>query len=146
MQYILWGILALVASILLFTVLNHILKRYRAPKTAEQGIWNAVYFIQLKQYEKALELLAATEAEYGMTPEVMCDLCIQRADAHKGLKQYAQAAEAYEVLYEALQECDGKLKRNDALLEEIRACYNTCDRSADFVKWEQLFAALPEAQ
>lgn len=144
MQYILWGSVALVASILLFTVLNHVLKRYRMPRTAEQGIWNAVYFIQLKQYKKALELLAATEAEYGMTPEVMCDLCIQRADAHKGLEQFDQATQAYEVLYEALQECDGKLKRNDALLAELRECYNACGRSADFKKWEQLFAALPE--
>lgn len=145
MDFILWGLAALVAAIILFAVLNYILKRYKKPGSAEQGIWNAVYFIQLKQYEKALEILDATEKEYAMIPEVMCDLCIQRADAYRHLGQHDRAAETYDVLYEALQESEGNLKRNDALLAELRESYTQSDRAADFEKWEQLFASLPES-
>ncbi len=139
MDYITWGLIALIIAVLLFTILNYFLKRYKKPSSAEQGIWNAVYFIQLKQYQKALELLDATEQEYAMTPEVMCDLCVQRAEAHRGLEQYAEATASYEILYEALQECEGNLKRNDTLLSEIKNCYEKCDRIADFEKWENLF-------
>ena len=138
-DYLLFGLIALVGAIILFVFLNYFIKRYKKPDSAEQGIWNAVYFIQLKQYDQALELLAATEQEYAMIPEVMCDLCIQRAAAHRGLKQYAEATEAYETLYEALQECERGLKRNDTLLAEIKDCYSACGREADFEKWEKLF-------
>lgn len=139
MGYIGWLLVALVASLILFVFLNYFIKRYKKPDSADQGIWNAVYFIQLKQYQQALALLDATEQEYAMTPEVMCDLCIQRAAAHRGLKQYVQATDAYEVLYEALQECERGIKRNDALLAELKDCYKKCDREADFEKWENLF-------
>ncbi len=139
MDYIIWFLIAFVAAILLFAVLNYFIKRYKKPGSAQQGIWNAVYFIQLKQYQKALELLEATEQEYAMTPEVMCDLCIQRAEAHRGLEQYAEATEAYEVLYEALQNCEGNIKRNDALMAELKDCYESAGRQTDFEKWEQLF-------
>lgn len=139
MNYIIWSLIALIIAVLLFAILNDLLKRFKAPSSAEQGIWNAVYFIQLKQYQKALELLEATEQEYAMTPEVMCDLCVQRAEAHRGLEQYAEATASYEILYEALQECERNLKRNDALLDEIKSCYEKCDRMADFEKWENLF-------
>ncbi len=145
MEYILWGLVAIVAAVILFSVLNYVLKRYKTPASAEQGIWNAVYFIQLKQYEKALEILDATEKEYAIIPEVMCDLCIQRADAYRHLGKHDQAAAAYDVLFEALQECERSLKRNDTLLAELRESYTKCDRAADFEKWEQLFAALPES-
>lgn len=140
MDFLIGCIIGLIVSIVLFSIINYILKGRKLPKSAEQGIYNAVYFIQLKQYQKALDLLAATEAEYAITPEVMCDLCVQRADAHKGLGQLSQAADAYEVLYEALQHCEGNLKQNDALLAEIKACYLACDRETDFAKWEQLFS------
>lgn len=144
MDYVIFGLIALVVAIILFTVLNYVIKRTRAPQSAQQGIWNAVYFIQLKQYQKALELLDATEAEYAMTPEMMCDFCIQKAEALKGLGRQSEAADAYDILYEALNECEASIKRNDALLEELKACYSACGRQADFEKWEQLFAALPE--
>lgn len=139
MDYIIWGLLALVLAVLLFALLNYFIKRYKKPSSAEQGIWNAVYFIQLKQYQKALEILDATEQEYAMMPEVMCDLCIQRAEAHRHLEQYAEAAASYEILYEALQECESKLKRNDTLLNELKNCYEKSNRLDDFEKWEKLF-------
>ncbi len=146
MDYILWGLAVLIAAILLFALLNDLLKRYKKPGSAHQGIWNAIYFMQLKQYDKALAILDATEKEYAMDPEVMCDLCVQRADAHRHLGQHDQAAAAYDILFDALQECEGKLKRNDALLAELQDSYTQCGRATDFKKWEQLFAALPEAE
>lgn len=146
MDYILWGLAILVAAILLFILLNDLLKRYKKPGSAQQGIWNAIYFMQLKQYDKALELLDATEKEYAMEPEVMCDLCVQRADAHRYLEQHDQAAAAYDILFQAMQECEGTLKRNDALLAELQDSYMQCGRAADFEKWEQLFAALPKVE
>lgn len=144
MDHMIFGLIALVVAIVLFTVLNYIIKRNRAPQSAEQGIWNAVYFIQLKQYQKALEILDATEAEYAMTPEIMCDFCVQKADALKGLGEMDKAADTYDILYEALNESEGAVKRNDALLSELEACYSACGREADFEKWTQLFAALAE--
>lgn len=139
MNYFTFGLIALILAVLIFLVLNYFIKRFKKPSSAEEGIWNAIYFIQLKQYQNALDLLDATEKEYAMTPEVMCDLCIQRAEAHRGLEQYQQAAEAYDGLYEALQECESAPKRNDALLDELKACYQKCGRTDDFIKWEQLF-------
>ncbi len=139
MDYFTLGLIALVLAVIVFLILNYYIKRFKKPADAEEGIWNAVYFIQLKQYQKALDLLDFTEKEYAMTPEVMCDLCIQRAEAHRHLEQYREATDAYEVLYEALKECETSLKRNDALLQELKDCYLKCDRSDDFRKWEQLF-------
>ena len=151
MNYILIAVGALVIAVILFALANHIVKRRRAPRSAEGGIWNAVYFIHFKQYQTALDILNKTEAEYAMTPEVMCDFCVQKADAHKGLGQYQEAADAYDLLYEAMQESGRAVKRNDALLAELRDCYAACGREADFEKWAQLFSApdpapLPESK
>ena len=139
MKYILPVLLILVAAVALFILLDYLVKKYKKPLSADEAIWKAVYFIQIGQYQQALDLLAMAEREYAMFPEMMCDLCIQRADAYRGLKQPEKAVEAYEVLYGALQECERKLKRNDSLLEELRQCYQASDRVADFEKWELLF-------
>lgn len=139
MDYIGWIIIGFVAAILFFILADFLLKRYAKPKSAESAIWNAVYFIQLRQYDRAIGLLEYAEQEFAMTPEVMCDLCVQRGDAYVKLKEYAKAADAYDVLYEALLESGGKIKRNDALLEEMKSCYFKADRANDLKKWNELF-------
>ncbi len=139
MKYILPFLLILAAAVALFILADYLVKRYKKPLSADEAIWKAVYFIQIGQYQQALDLLAAAEAEYAMFPEMMCDLCIQRADAYRGLNQPEKATEAYEVLYEALQECEKNVKKNDALLEELRQCYIAAGRLGDFDKWDLLF-------
>ena len=133
-------IAVLIVAVLLFLVLDYLMKKYKKPYSAEDAIWKAVYFIQIKQYEQALLLLEDAEKNYVIFPEEMCDLCIQKADALQGLKRYNEATDAYENLYEALGECERGLKRNDALLAEIEGCYTKAERAADFEKWKQLFA------
>ncbi len=139
MKYILPCLLIVVAAVVLFLIADYLLKRYKKPLSADEAIWKAVYFIQIGQYQQALDLLALAEQEYAMFPEMMCDLCIQRADAYRGLNQPRQAVDAYETLYEALQECERKIKRNDSLLEEMEQCYQQAERMNDFEKWHQLF-------
>ena len=139
MDYILWVVIGVVAAIVFFAVADYFIKRHGKPKSAESAIWNAVYFIQLRQYERAIGLLDYAEQEFAMTPEVMCDLCVQRGDAYAKIKDYAKAVEAYEVLYEALHESDRKIKRNDELLEEMKSCYFKADRAKDLKKWNELF-------
>lgn len=139
MKYILPCLLIVVAAVVLFLIADYLLKRYKKPLSADEAIWKAVYFIQIGQYQQALDLLALAEQEYAMFPEMMCDLCIQRADAYRGLNQPQQAVDAYETLYEALQECERKIKRNDSLLEEMEQCYQQAERMNDFEKWHQLF-------
>ena len=80
--------------------------------------------------------------EEALTPEEMCDACFKKADAYTGLSQPEQACEAYEQAYRCIRESDRPIKRNDALLEEIRACYQKCGRETAFSKWEQLFVSL----
>ncbi len=138
MDYIFILIAVVAAAIILFIIMDFIMRRRKA-KTAQRGIYNAIYFIQIRQYEKALALLDQTEAEFGLLPEEMCDLCVQRADAYKGLGKQAEAADAYDALYEALLQCSGKRKRNASLLAELKACYTACGREADFEKWDRLF-------
>ena len=139
MDYILWVIIGLVAAILFFVLADFLFKRYAKPKSAESAIWNAVYFIQLHQYQRALDLLDYAEQEFALTPEVMCDLCVQRGSACVKLKDYAKAADAYNVLYEALLESGRKIKRNDDLLAEMKSCYFKADRANDLKKWNELF-------
>ena len=139
MKYVLPILLILLGAIALFVLLDYLVKRYKKPLSADEAIWKAVYFIQIGQYQQALDLLVMAEQEYAMFPEMMCDLCIQRADAYRGLSRPGEAVEAYEVLYGALQECERNIKRNDTLLEELRQCYREAGRDADFEKWEQLF-------
>lgn len=138
-KYILITIVALIGVVLLYLALDHLIKKYKKPYSAGDAIWNAVYFIQIKQYEQALSLLENAEKDYAIFPEEMCDLCIQKADALKGLKRYQEATDAYETLYEALGQCERGLKRNDTLLIELKDCYAKAQRLADFEKWEQLF-------
>lgn len=138
----LWIILVIIAaSIGLFILGDYWMKGHAIPKSAERFIWNAVYFIQLKQYEKALSLLDQMEQEVAVSPEEMCQACVQRADANKALGRNEQAADAYDRLYEALTNCEGPLKKNTELLLEIRDCYKACNRSDAFEKWEQLFTS-----
>ncbi len=139
MDYILWVIIGMIAAILFFVVADFFIKRYGKPKSAESAIWKAVYFIQLRQYERAIGLLEYAEQEFAMTPEVMCDLCVQRGDAYTKLKEYSKAVDAYEVLYETLHESGRKIKRNDELLEEMKSCYFKADRAKDLKKWNELF-------
>lgn len=144
MNYILIGLGAGIIAILIFSILNFLIKMGRPAKSAPQGIWNAVYFIQLKQYKKALSILADVEAEFAMTPQVMSDFCVQKASALKGLKQYSEAADAYDLLLDALQNVDQKVVQNESFLNEIKECYVACDREEDFRKWEIFFENLPE--
>lgn len=146
MKPFLWMILILIGAVLIFLLLDYIVKRFKKPQTVQQSVMNAIYFIQLKQYQVALDLLAQMEAELAITPEEMCDVCIQRADAHKGLAQYNQAVDAYEILYEALQESERPIKRNDALLSELKECYQKAEREEDFKKWDALFASKEETE
>ena len=146
MKPFLWMILILIGAVLIFLLLDYIVKRFKKPQTVQQSVMNAIYFIQLKQYQVALDLLAQMEAELAITPEEMCDVCIQRADAHKGLAQYNQAVDAYEILYEALQESERPIKRNDALLSELKECYQKAERQEDFKKWDALFASKEETE
>ncbi|MBQ3084890.1 MAG: hypothetical protein IJC46_05515, partial [Clostridia bacterium] len=111
MDYILWVVIGVIAAIIFFAVADFLIKRHGKPKSAESAIWNAVYFIQLRQYDRALGLLEYAEQEFAMTPEVMCDLCVQRGDAYAKLKEYDKAADSYDVLYEALHESGRKIKR-----------------------------------
>ena len=139
MDYILWVVIGVIAAIIFFAVADFLIKRHGKPKSAESAIWNAVYFIQLRQYDRALGLLEYAEQEFAMTPEVMCDLCVQRGDAYAKLKEYDKAADSYDVLYEALHESGRKIKRNDELLEEMKSCYFKADRAKDLKKWNELF-------
>ena len=138
-KFVLFGLIILAAAII-YLLLDYAVKRFKKPQTVQQSVINAIYFIQLKQYQVALDVLERMEADLAITPEEMCDVCIQRADAHKGLAQYSQAADAYEILYEALQECERPIKRNDALLSELKECYQKAGREDDFKKWDALFA------
>ncbi|MBQ8893312.1 MAG: GNAT family N-acetyltransferase [Clostridia bacterium] len=74
----------------------------------------------------------------------MCDLCVQRASACKGLKRFDEAADAYNALLDALQNSNSKIKQNEEFLAEIKECYAACGREAEFEKWEAFFANLPE--
>ncbi len=139
-KYVVITIAILVGAVLLFLALDHLMKKYKKPFSAEDAIWKAVYFIQIKQYEQALLLLENAEKDYAIFPEEMCDLCIQKAEALQGLERYNDATDAYESLYEALGQCERGLKRNDALLAELKGRYAKADRLKDFEKWEQLFA------
>jgi len=139
MNYVLWVVVGVIAAIIFFVIADFLVKRHSKPKSAESAIWNAVYFIQLRQYDRALGLLEYAEQEFAMTPEVMCDLCVQRGDAYAKLKEYSKAVDAYEVLYEALHESERKIKRNDELLEEMKSCYFKADRAKDLKKWNELF-------
>ena len=139
MDYI-WIILAVaIVSVILFIGADYLVKLKKKPLSAERYIWNAVYFIQLKQYEQALSLLDQMEQEVAITPEEMCDACVQRADANKALGRMNDAADAYDRLFEALSNCDGPKKKNLDLLKEIKDCYCSCNRDADFEKWEKMF-------
>lgn len=139
MEFIWIILIVAVASVILFITADYLMKLKKTPQSAEGFIWNAVYFIQLKQYEKALALLDQMEQEVAITPEEMCDACVQRADANKALGRKEQACDAYDRLYEALQSCEGTLKQNVDLLKEIKDCYQSCDRGLDFEKWAILF-------
>ncbi len=139
MKFIWIVLIVAVASIALFIAADYLMKMKKTPLSAERFIWNAVYFIQLKQYEKALDLLDQMEQEVAITPEEMCDACVQRADANKALGRKEAAADAYDRLYEALSNCEGPKKKNLDLLKEIKDCYHSCNRDADFEKWENLF-------
>ena len=138
-KYIIITVAILVGAVLLFLVLDYLMKKHKKPFSAEDAIWKAVYFIQIKQYEQALILLENAEKEYAIFPEEMCDLCIQKADALIGLARYNKAADAYEALFEALGQCERGLRRNDALLAELKDCYAKANRIADFEKWDELF-------
>ncbi len=142
-KFVLFGLIIL-AAVIIYLLLDYIVKRFKKPQTVQQSVMNAIYFIQLKQYQVALDLLERMEADLAITPEEMCDVCIQRADAHKGLAQYARAVDAYEILYEALQESERPIKRNDALLLELKECYQKAERENDFKKWDMLFDAKEE--
>ncbi len=144
-KFVLFGLMIL-GAVIIYLLLDYIVKRFKKPHTVQQCVMNAIYFIQLKQYQAALDLLARMEADLAITPEEMCDVCIQRADAHKGLAQYNQAVEAYEVLYEALQESERPIKRNDALLSELKECYRMAERENDFEKWDALFTPKEETK
>ncbi len=144
MKIFLWFGVITLGAVIIFLLLDYIVKRFKKPQTVQQSVMNAIYFIQLKQYQAALDLLERMEADLAITPEEMCDVCIQRADAHKGLEQYIQAVDAYEVLYEALQESERPIKRNDALLSELKECYQKAEREDDFKKWDALFAPQEE--
>ncbi|MBQ2763625.1 MAG: hypothetical protein IJF43_01120, partial [Firmicutes bacterium] len=144
MDYIIWGLIAAAGAIVLFSILNFLIKLLKPAGSAQQGIWNAVYFIQLKQYKKALTILEDVEAEFGMTPEVMCDFCKQKAAALKGLDRNEEAAKAYDVMLDALKNVEGRIHRNEEFLAEIKACYTACGRETDFTEWETFFENLPE--
>ena len=139
MKYIIIAIIALIGVVMLFLVLDYLMKKYKKPFSAEDAIWKAVYFIQIKQYEQALMLLEEAEKEYAIFPEEMCDLCIQKADALQGLERFGDAVDAYETLYEVLGQCERGLRRNDTLLAELKNCYTKADRISDFEKLELLF-------
>ena len=139
MEYILIPITIIVAAVLIYLALDYTIKKRKIPQTASDAIWNAVYFIQIKEYSKALELLEYAEKEYAIFPEEMCDLCIQRADAFKGLGDFESAAKAYDRLFEVLGECEGKLKRNESLLSEIKECYTAANQESSIEKWVSLF-------
>lgn len=137
---IIWIILIITAfSVVLFILADYLMKKCAVPQTAERFIWNAVYFIQIKQYDKALSLLDQMEQTVAITPEEMCQACVQRADANKALGQMEQATDAYERLYEALLNCEGPKRKNEELLKEIQSCYQACQKDDLFIKWEQLF-------
>ena len=138
-KYIIITIAVLIGAVLIFLVCDHLMKKYKTPYSAEDAIWKAIYFIQIKQYEQALLLLENAEKDYAIFPEEMCDLCIQKADALQGLERFNDAADAYDTLYEALGQCERGLKRNDTLLAELKNCYTKAERTADFEKWAQLF-------
>ena len=142
MTYILIGLAALIAVVLLFLAADHLVKVRKKPQSVAAYLWNAAYFLQIRQYDKVLERLREMEADFALTPEEMCDACFKKADAYTGLSQPEQACEAYEQAYRCIRESDRPIKRNDALLEEIRACYQKCGRGTAFSKWEQLFVSL----
>ena len=146
MEYILIPVAIIIAAIVIFLVLDYIVKKHKIPQTASDAIWKAIYFIQIKEYKQALELLEFAEKEYAIFPEEMCDLCIQRADAYCGLGDFSSAAQAYDQLFEVLGECEGKLKRNDALFKEIKECYINAGTEASIEKWEALFAPLEKGE
>ena len=142
MNYLYIGILFLVVAVVLFIGTDYLIKVHKKPQSVSSYLWNAAYFLSIKRYQTALERLSSMEEEFALTPEEMCDACFKRADAYHGLHEPEHALEAYELAYECLTQTDRPLKRNDALLEEIKSCYQKCDRSADFSKWDQLFEAI----
>lgn len=142
MKYIFIALGVLIVAVLLYLILDYMIKKNKMPQTASDAIWKAVYFIQIKQYEHALTLLEEAEKEFALFPEEMSDLCIQRADAYRGLERYTEAVDSYETLFTVLTESERKLKRNDALLAEIKECYQNAERFEAYEKWETLFASL----
>ena len=144
MNPILFAVLGGVIAVILYIVVTFFLRTARPAKTAEQGIWNAVYCIQLRQYQKALTILEQVEQEFGMTPEVMSTFCIQKASALRSLERYEEAADSYDLLLDALQNANRRIVQNDEFLAEIRQCYAACGREADFEKWALFFENLPE--
>jgi hypothetical protein len=62
------------------------------------------------------------------------------------LGDFSSAAQAYDQLFEVLGECEGKLKRNDALFKEIKECYINAGTEASIEKWEALFAQLEKGE
>lgn len=139
MEWIAIIIVGAVAGIGLFLGMDHLVKAKRTPKSVDSYLWNAAYFLQLKQYEKVLERLDRMEQEFALTPEEMSDASFKRADAWRGLNRPEKALEAYEQVYECLLQFEEPLKRKQELLDEIKACYLQCDREADYEKWEALF-------
>ncbi len=139
MNWIAILIVGAVAAIGLFLGMDHLVKANRTPKTVDGYLWNAAYFLQMKQYEKVLARLDEMEREFALTPEEMSDASFKRADAYRGLNQPEKALEAYERVYECLLQFETPLKRKQELLDEIKACYLQCNRAADYEKWEALF-------
>ena len=143
MNPILIAVLGGVIAVILYMIINYFIRTAKPAKTAEQGIWNAVYCIQLRQFQKALDILDQVEQEFGMTPEVMSTFCIQKASALRSLERFEEASAAYDLLLDALQNANRKIVRNEEFLKEIRDCYAACGREAEFEKWTLFFDNLP---
>lgn len=139
MNWIAVFLIGAVAAVALFVGMDYLVKAGRTPKSVESYLWNAAYFLQLKQYQKVLERLNELERDFALTPEEMSDASFKRADAYRGLNQPEKALEAYERVYECLLQFEEPLKRKQDLLNEIKACYVQCGREPDFAKWEALF-------
>ncbi len=146
MLYIILSVAVILGAVLLFAAADYWIKTHKTPQSVDGYLWNAAYFLSIRRYQTALDRLAEMEKRLALTPEQMCDASFKRADAYLGLNQPERAIDAYEQAYRCLAETDRPLKQNDALLAEIKACYQSCERGEAFTKWEMLIKKTVSAE